>query len=118
MCEQVPRQVKELSTRLGLPNPTVVSATPSTHPDTWTNNASTPHSFSDVKSRYKELDRLLLSGSEERGLNFISMVEVFTTDGGLDPKYSLDGVHLNAKARKVYLDILNETFAARCSGSL
>ena len=103
-------KIKELSWRLSLPHPIVLSPTPcgNLHTDSnWSEHSIQYNSFEDIKSRFKEVDTLLQQGCQARSLDFLSMYDLLALDGSLDPQYSLDGIHFNSSGRTLYLSRLD-----------
>lgn len=103
-------KVVELSERLQLPHPLILSPTPSRNPHTspeWIKNSNIYHPFEDIKARFKEVDTLLQQGCQSRSLDFLSMYELLNLDGSLNPDYSLDDIHFNNAGRLLYLERLD-----------
>lgn len=99
-------KVVELSERLQLPHPLVLSPTPARYPYKALEGANY-HPIEEAKERYKKIDTLLQQGCLARSLDFLSMYDLLSVDGYLDSQYSLDGIHFNNAGKLLYMERLD-----------
>jgi lysophospholipase L1-like esterase len=61
---------------------------------------------SQVNSQIKRLNEELEEYSKERHVEFINLYPYFVEDGQLNPKYSVDGIHLTAEGYFLWRDLV------------